>query len=316
MSLQQLGILFKPKNLLRTVISAAPLSGPLLEIDSQLEGAQLDERIVSLEESDLSLRAKLTAVESAQPKPIPQQSDWAATAGQYLQRIANIIVVYDGRADTPPRPGKERFLEVAHGCFVGPKAVLTSVEAIDLAQGVARHKGGALAIMAGIAWYEFELQPIDELSGLVICNITQRDETRWLRTKDQLIQAGLPEEMVPQVLETPIAATVHPWIGQDVGFVHNGEATDVMREGISKYQFDKTCISHFRNVREDSLKTFVTGVLPGRLRKAGSPVFAADATLLGVIASTENYPSDAGRRAIVRSLLGHPRFTVFPKKTE
>lgn len=88
-----------------------------------------------------------------------------------------------------------------------------------------------------------------------------------------------------------------------------------MRDGTSKYQFDKTAVSHFRNVSEDAIKTFVTGVLPGRILKAGSAVFAGDGALLGVVANTENYPSDAGRRAIVRSLLGHPRFTVWPKST-
>lgn len=312
---QRLKALLKPKNVIRTLISVAPGSGPFLEMDSQLEGAQLDERIGSLEETDLTLHAKLSALESKQPKPTPQREDWIAAAQQYLQRVADIVVIYDAVADSPPRPGREVFLDVAHGCFVGPKAVLTSVEAIRLAKGVAKLKRGRLGIVAGMNWYTFELAPIDELSGLVICNITARDEKRWSRTKSKFLKAGFPENMLPQVLETPVATSVYPWMGQDVGFFHTGEAVDVMREGIAKYQFEKTSISHFRNVREDALKTFVTGVLSSRICKSGSPVFDGGGTLLGVIADTERYESDAGRRAVVRSLLGHPRFTVFSKKT-
>ena len=127
-------------------------------------------------------------------------------------------------------------------------------------------------------------------------------------------KAGLPDSMFPEPLETTVRASVYPWVGQDVGFVHTGEATDVWHDGISKFQFDKTAISHFRDLFHDGLKTFVTGVLPGRILKAGSAVFAGDSTLVGVIADTESYPSDAGRRAGRRSLLGHPRFTIWPKR--
>ena len=312
-SLQQLGILLRPKNLLRTVASAAPGASAFLEIQSQIDGARLDERIDLLEETDLSLKAKLNELEKLQPKTATHESNWPVAIADYLRRIVNIAVVYDGAADSPPRPGRQRFLTVAHGCFVGPHAILTCVEALDLASGVANHKHGQLAIIAGLSWYEFEIEPIDKLSGLVICNITQRDEERYLRTKTKMKKAGLPDSMFPEPLETAITASVYPFVGQDVGFIHTGEATDVWRDGISKFQFDKTAISHFRDIREDAIKTFVTTVVPGRILKAGSAVFAGDGTRVGEMADTENYPSDAGRRAIVRSLLGHPRFTVWPK---
>jgi hypothetical protein len=68
-------------------------------------------------------------------------------------------------------------------------------------------------------------------------------------------------------------------------------------------------ISHFRNPKTDSLKAAVTGVLPGRVVYSGSPVFSRDGTLIGLLSDTENYSSDAGRRVVIRSLLGHSRFT-------
>jgi hypothetical protein len=119
----------------------------------------------------------------------------------------------------------------------------------------------------------------------------------------------------PSPLETSVSASIYPWIGQDVGFVYTGEGEDIFCGGISKFQFHKTSISHFREPRKDGIKTFVTAVLPARFLRAGSPAFGGDGTLVGIIADSEHYPSDAGRRAIVRSLLGHPRFTVWPKNT-
>jgi hypothetical protein len=283
-------------------------------MQGQLDGAKLDQRIDVLEETHLSLQAKLNELEKLQPKTATHESNWPVATADYIRRIVDIAVIYDGAADSPPRPGREQLLTVAHGCFVGPHAVLTCVEAIDLTSAVANHKNGQVAIITGFSWYEFQIEPIDKLSGLVICNLTQRDEERYLRIKAKMKKTGLPENMFPESLETAVTTSVYPWVGQDVGFVHTGEATDILRDGLSKYQFDKTTISHFRNVSDNAFKTFVTGVLPGRILKAGSAVFAGDSTLVGVISDTENYPSDAGRRAVVRSLLGHPRFTVWSKR--
>src|SRR5207244_734254 len=190
-SLQQLGILFKAKNLLRTIASAAPGAGAFLEMQSRLDGAKLDERITSLEETDLSLQAKLLAIETSQPTTTTHESNWPVATADYLRRVVDVAVVFDGAVNSPPQPG-ERFLTVAHGCFVGPKAVLTCVEALELANGVVHQKHGALVIIAGIGWYEFELEPIDKLSGLVICNIQRRDDERWAKTKKKLLEAGLP----------------------------------------------------------------------------------------------------------------------------
>jgi hypothetical protein len=109
-----------------------------------------------------------------------------------------------------------------------------------------------------------------------------------------------------------VTFTITPWLGQEVAFLHTGEAPEVM--GWPKVQFDTTVISHFKLPTDTAFKTFVTGVLPGRFMYAGSPVFTKSGTLVGVISDSESYKADAGRRAIVRSLLGHPYFR--PPKTK
>ena len=99
-------------------------------------------------------------------------------------------------------------------------------------------------------------------------------------------------------------------MGQEIGFIHSGEAVDAMarERSSSPMQFDSSVISHFRQPTQKSMKTFVTRVLPRRILRPGSPAFGRDGTLLGILSGTDSYPSDAGRRAFGRSLLGHPRF--------
>ena len=39
-------------------------------------------------------------------------------------------------------------------------------------------------------------------------------------------------------------------------------------------------------------------------------MFSRDGTLVGIISGVEKYEYDAGRRAVVKTLLGFPRFTA------
>ena len=50
-------------------------------------------------------------------------------------------------------------------------------------------------------------------------------------------------------------------------------------------------------------------VLIGKSFYLKAPVFTRDGNLLGLLSDTENYESDVGLRAVIRTLLGHPRFT-------
>ena len=309
-SLRQLGVILNPKNLLRTVAASFPGASSVLEIQDQIEGDKVVQRISKLEDTDTELQAKLLNFERAQPKPHLDLHDWPAAVGNYSRRIVDISVVYDANSHSKSQRHRELSLSVAHGCIVGPKSVLTCAEALQLAHSVADHKKGRVTIIAGYALYEFQAEKLDPFSGLVVCELTKRDEDRWTKTKQKFQTLNIGN-IISEPPETPVEFSVMPWMGQEIGFLHTGEATNVSRlDGLlSKLQFDTTVISHFRNVQSDTLKSFVTSVLPGRFLHVGSPVFTRTGTLVGVISDTENYPSDAGRRAIVKSLLGHPRFT-------
>jgi hypothetical protein len=65
---------------------------------------------------------------------------------------------------------------------------------------------------------------------------------------------------------------------------------------------------------ETVFKCFMTAPVTARIRQVGSAVFSRDGALLGIISGVEKHQYDAGRRAVVKSLLGVPRFMEEYKK--
>lgn len=308
---KQAGILFKPKNILKTVAGQIPVASIATSLIDQIEDHETDLRIEKLEAGVAAFEA-LKAAEQAAPKTPPPFHDWSIPAGEYIRRTVDIIVVYDSGFHTDAKPGKELFHAVAHGCIFADREVLTCREAMEMAREVAAYKRGRVMISCGAAWYECDFSVADKNTGLCTGQITKRDEQKW--EEYSKIWAENDLGTLPEGLPSgALTFSLTPWIGQEIGFIHSGEAENVMRgAAFLKVQFDTSVISHFQRPTSDGLKTFVSGVLGGRILKAGSPVFGRDGRLLGILADTENYESDAGRRVVVRGLLGHLRFT--PKK--
>jgi len=312
-SRQHLGIIARPLNLLRTVAAGFPVTSSLTEVLDQIQGERVDKRLAALENSDSDLAIKVRELEQSQAKePAPTQ-DWPRAVSEFVSRLVNVGVFYDGQFDSPEQKGKELFVIVGHGCFVGPKTVLTSAEVIEWSEEIAKQRKGAIRIVAADSVrYDVEIEKGGSGFGLASLLLTSRNEDdfkREMAIREKYEKHGVRSYWT-EPLETPVEFSVMPYMGQEIGFLHTGEATDIM--GWPKVQFDTTVISHFKKPSEKVLKSFVTGVLASRFLHAGAPVFTRKGTLVGIIADSDCYDADAGRRAIVRSLLGHPRFS---KKT-
>ena len=308
-STEQLGVIFTPKNLLKTAAAAVPIASSLAEVLNQIEGHRIEKRLDALEVPSAELAAKLQRLEESQPRETVPARDWPSAVSEYVSRIVSIIVCYDGGIESPSKSGQELFSVVGHGCFVGPKAVLTCNESIEMAHEIARLKRGRVVIAAAnLVRYDVEITKEDTGYGLAICRVTSRNEEDFQHEKAQReeYERRGAKSMFVEPLETAVEFSISPWLGQEVGFLYTGEAPDISLW--PKVQFDATVISHFKKPTDVSFKTFVTGVLPSRFLYTGSPVFTRMGTLVGVIADSESYRADAGRRAVVRSLLGHPQF--------
>lgn len=140
-----------------------------------------------------------------------------------------------------------------------------------MAREVAAYKRGCVKISCGAAWYECDFSDPDKNSGLCIGKIAKRDEEKW-REFSKIWEDRRLGELPESLPSGSLAFSATPWIGQEIGFVHSGEAENVMwGPESSKVQFDSSTISHFRRPTSDGLKSFVSGVLGGRILKAGSP---------------------------------------------
>ena len=256
----------------------------------------------------------LREIASAQARVPMPPNDWPIAVAAYMRRTVDFAVVYDGAMDSEAKRGHEVFIAVSHGCIVGPSEVLTCTEALNLARDVAKAKGGRVVILAGWEQWEFCAEPGPEFCGLVICRLTQRNEEQFAEFKAMCRESGI-EAFYKEPLQTSVDASVSSWVGHEIGFIHSGEVKDAMRfSGMTKLQFDTSVISHFRKAQPGVLKSFVSGVLSGRVTQAGSAVFTRAGTLIGIISECVSFPSDAGRRVVVKSLMGHPRFTAESKR--
>ena len=324
-SKSQLGTLAKPKNLMKSFGSLVPGASVALEMLNQIDGDRVDARLQEAEaqlkqiaETQGMLAQTLSPLKGASGVPAtpPPFRDWSEAAGEFMPRSAILAVAFDGGFHNPRNAGRERFNAVGHGCLVAPNEVLTCREVMDLLTGVASHKGGRGVAIVGMAWYEFEAGPIDDASGLCILKLTKRDDEKWNGFQASLTKLGAPAHVDSVPKATPVKHSLMPWIGQEVAFDDTGEAENASAMFTFEHlQFDSSAISHFVRTSRESLKTFVTGVLPGRVLYSGAGVFGRDGTLLGVLSDTESYASDAGRRALVRSLVGHPKFMPQRAKT-
>jgi hypothetical protein len=161
----------------------------------------------------------------------------------------------------------------------------------------------------GLVWYEIEFEPVDKATGLILCRIGARNEKQWAEARELFDKPGMG-----QWVQSPTKAqpkwTITPWLGQECGFIIRSDSEDNLRQAeLSHVEFGTAAISHFKMPRDYGLKIFVTTVFSGRISHVGSAVFSRDGSLLGIISSVEQYEYDVGRRAVVKTLLGFPRFT-------
>jgi hypothetical protein len=298
---QQLKFLLKAKNLSKTIVSPVPYVGEMI---NQLEGHETDCRIDQLEQ-DLKALEDLRALEKSVTSIGPTIHDWPMAVSEYLRRTIDLAVAH----------GDGLILPVAHACQVAPDMILVCREALELVQKVAQYKNGKVIAIIGLYLYDFATDGINAASGLAVCRLTHRDEKCFDYYNEIRKEHGW-EPIQPQPNLNQVRYTVSPFMGQEFGFLHTGEAPEPMRGeyDFSSRQFDAAIISHFRNPKTGALKTFVSTVISERILSVGSPVFSRDAVLLGMISDVENYKNDTGRRIVVRSLLGHPEF--MPKKVD
>jgi hypothetical protein len=301
--------LLRPKNLLKTAASLVPVASAFSEALGQLEAAEMEQRVEQLE----SWR-QLRELEKANPKSPPPPLDWPATVAEFYARTADLCVFYDGGVESRTKRGKELFLHVAHACVIDPTHFLTTTAALHLARDVAADRKGRLVLVIGMRHFAVDLHDVEDRVSLSVGKIGPVDTACDEKLSRTCREAGV-EPLTFPLPAKQVQHTLTPWIGTEVGFLHAGETADAMRpDRLTRMQFDTSTISHLREPSREVLKAAVTGVLGGRFVCLGSPVFTRSGVLVGCVGESTHYESDAGRRAVIYGLLGHPFFTPSMRK--
>lgn len=301
----QLGVVFKPENFFKSAASSFPFLSSIATAIGQLEADALEQRVGSLENEQQQL-IKLRALERG-IRPPEDLGGWSNPVADFAGRTASIAVAFNA-ADSDRET--ERFIPVGHACLIGFKLILLAKEVMALSLQVAKMKGGRVVAIAGCAWYEISPQPVEDAMGLQIHQIINRDEEVWSYAKEAL-KAFFSESLDMAETASAVPYRRNLFQGEAFGFLHAGEAADIIFSPVSfeSLQFSSGTVSHFKKPTHSALKVAVSSVLPGRFTLAGSPAFNRKGELLGIVADSESFPSDAGRRAVIRSLLGLKYFS-------
>ena len=111
------------------------------------------------------------------------------------------------------------------------------------------------------------------------------------------------EDFFTEPLETPVKYRMAPFCGERVGFLHapsNSEEIRARRE----FQFDSADVSFSLTLKskEDFLQ-YALSPVSSHIQHRGSPVFTADARLVGVIKETARLSGETFWRPIVTAVL-------------
>jgi len=161
----------------------------------------------------------------------------------------------------------------------------------------------------GMVWYEFEPEPVDEATGW--CSAVSPAGTRRPGKKPMSYSTRWIGALGP--IRQPKRGQMDHYaaLGQECGFILASDSENTMRQAeITPVEFGNQLYFPIQASEDHGLKVFVTTNYSGRIKQFGSAVFSRDGTLLGTVSGVEKDEYDVGHRAVVRTLLGFPKFTT------
>jgi HNH endonuclease len=229
------------------------------------------------------------------PAPGEVREGFSLATGEFLYRTCEIGFVYN---DT-------YFVPTGYCCFVKGRLALTTAEVVRIATEVGTMRGGFRVIRTLRGFAPFEVKKSFDIGTLALIERGEIDDAYVVALLAEENDKQL-ENIFTEPLETPVKYRLAPFCGEHVGFLHapsNSEEIRARRE----FQFDSADVSFNLTLKskEDFLQYALTPV-SSHIQHRGSPVFTADARLVGAIKETIRLSGEAFWRPIVSA--------VFPLK--
>jgi hypothetical protein len=235
------------------------------------------ERLVMLNkspniQSDIVARVQQAIEQKKSERPSNEQrTGFALAANEFSWRTCEAGFVY----------GDNRFVGTGFCCFIAPKLAITATEVVDWATEIGHVRGGSPAILTlrGLAPFVVR-ERFDDLGGVATIEMGEIDDhyvTETLSKEPDIAR------FLHAPLQTPVRVRSRPFWGERVAFIHSSDDTKEYRGGMD-FQFDSADVA-FHLSREHKIEVFQYVLTPvvSRVQHRGSPVFAEDGCLIGVI---------------------------------
>ena len=234
------------------------------------------------------------AVIATEDGPVPGEvrEGFSLATGEFIYRTCEIGFVHDDKY----------FVPTGYCCFVKGRLALTTAEVVRIATEVGTMRGGFRVIRTLRGFAPFEVKKSFDVGTLVLIERGEIDDAYVVALLAEQSDKQL-EDFFTEPLETPVKYRMAPFWGERVGFLHapsNSEAIRARRE----FQFDSADVSFSLTLKskEDFLQ-YALSPVSSHLQHRGSPVFTADARLVGVIKETVRLSGEAFWRPIVTAVL-------------
>lgn len=223
------------------------------------------------------------------PPDYNKRSGFSAAAAEFHWRTCELGFRYE----------RSMFVTTGFCCFIGPGIAITSFEAASWATEIAAGRGGIPSIRTTLGLAPFEIVEPAKTGNVTAIKLGPIDDSHVKELLARHNDPQLSQFFVPP-LQTRCRFRIVPFVGERVAFLHSSTSTEQYRIN-AELQFDSADVSFpFATKGEpDDVFQWVLSPVMSRVQHRGSPVFTANAQLVGVIRDTLLLDGESAWRPVV-----------------
>lgn len=246
---------------------------------------------------------RLQQDEVHKPPDHDKRSGFSAAAAEFYWRTCELGFRYE----------HSMFVTTGFCCFVAPGVAITSSEAVSMATEIAALRDGIPSIRTMLGLAPFEIVEPAKTGNLTAIRLGVIDDSH---VKELLARHNDPQlsQFFAAPLQTRCKFRIVPFVGERVAFLHSSTSTEQHRI-TAELQFDSADVSFAfaAKGKPDDVFQWVLSPVMSRVQHRGSPVFTANAQLVGIIRDTLLLDGESAWRPVVAAAVEfHELFTGQP----
>ena len=235
-----------------------------------------------------------------------KRSGFSAAAAEFHWRTCELGFRYE----------RSMFVTTGFCCFVGPGIAITSSEAVSMAIEIAAVRGGIPSIRTALGLAPFGIVESARTGNLTAIRLGAIDDSH---VKELLARHNDPQlsQFFAPPLQTKCKFRIVPFVGERVAFLHSSTSTEQCRI-TAELQFDSADVSFPFSAKgkPDDVFQWVLSPVMSRVEHRGSPVFTANAQLVGIIRDTLLLDGESAWRPVVAAAVEFSELFSHQEETE